>query len=114
MRERRLVAIPCTLEPGMFSSERLFKVTMANDTTYQGIAPSHFCWNEKGVLISENGPAEKESGLLAARIVEKLDGEQIAVELPDGEVIAVQDEDVRERPTVITPPKPERSPNVPV
>lgn len=112
MRQRRLVAIPCTLDPGMFSSERVFRVTMADGKTYQGIAPSHFCWNEKGVLVSENGPAQSEKGLVAARLVEILDDEQNAVELPDGEVIAVRVEHMVDRPTVITPPKPETAPNV--
>lgn len=119
LADRILVATPCKLAPGMFPGERLFTVKLANDTTHSGIAPRYFCWNKNGELVAENEPATGEiDGFLAARVVDELDGDQVAVEIPNGEVIAVDRADVRPRPTEIRPPSHpaplEDHPNVPV
>ena len=44
--------------------------------------------------------------MLAARIVDRTDDGQIIVEVPDGEVIAVDEKMVKRRPTEIKPPEP--------
>jgi len=49
---------------------------------------------------------ELEDGLVAARFVDYVDGNQWIVEVPDGEVIAVDGENVTDRPTPIVPPRP--------
>jgi hypothetical protein len=118
MSNRKLVAIPCKLAPGMFSTELVFAVTMANGETHHGIAPRHFCWNRQGRLVSENEVVHEADGLVAAKFVEDLGGGQTAIEVPDGEVIAVRDANIVPRPTQIKPPGlstlTEPEPNVPV
>ena len=104
MRNSHLVAIPCKLAPGLFSSERVFTVQLANGEPYKGIAPRHFCWNEYGQLVGENGPGQQAAGMVAAKFVEDLEGDQVAVQVPDGEVVAVVKASVRSRPTEIRPP----------
>jgi hypothetical protein len=44
--------------------------------------------------------------MVAARIVDRTDDGQILVEVPDGEVIAVDEKMVKRRPTDIRPPEP--------
>jgi hypothetical protein len=118
MSNRILVAIPCTLTPGLFASERMFAVRLANGEVYRGIAPRHFCWNKEGRLIAADEPTEGVDGFVAARIVDELDDDQLAVEVPDSKVLAVDKNQVRSRPTEIKPPIPclptEPRSNVPV
>lgn len=119
MSSRKLIAIPCKLSPGMFSSELVFTVTMADGHHYQGIAPRHFCWNSQDELVAEGEVTEEVDGKVAAKIVEEeLEGAQVAVEVPDAEVIAVPTEEILKRPTEIKPSHystpTEPSPNVPV
>jgi hypothetical protein len=113
-----LVAIPCKLYQGMFSSERVFVVPLADGKTYDGVAPRHFCWNSDGEPVGEGERTDGAPGFVAAKVVEELDGNQLAVEVPDGEVVAVDKGVVRQRPTTIHPPTPpaarECEPNVPV
>jgi hypothetical protein len=112
----RLVAIPCKLLPGLFSSERVFVVKMADEKDYTGTAPIHFCWNAEGKPLS--GPPKEEDGLVAGKGIDELDEQQVAVEVPDGEVIAVDAKSIKPRPTEIRPPSPlapsEPKPHVPV
>jgi hypothetical protein len=102
----------------MFSSERVFTIRMANGETYKGLAPRFFCWNAQGNLISEDEPTQEVDGKIAARIIDELDAGQFAVEVPDGEVIAVTKDQILPRPTVIRPPgtfaPSEPPPHVPV
>ena len=118
MTDRQLVALPCKLSAGMFSSERVFAVTMANGQVYHGIAPRHFCWNKQGHPLAEHEAAQEVDGKVAAKVVEELEAGQVAVEVPDGEVIAVPKGHVLRRPTEIRPPTipapVEPKPNVPV
>jgi hypothetical protein len=105
MAQRRLVAVECRLGPGMFSTERVFKICLANGEDYYGVAPSHYCWNAQGGLVAEGEPAEEAGGKLAARIVEADDvpEDQVALAIPDGEVVAVRGHQVGPRPTEIRP-----------
>src|SRR5262245_56100202 len=119
MRDRKLIAVPCKLSPGMFSSELVFAVTMANGEVYRGITPRHFCWNDQGRPVREEEVTAEVGGMVAAKLVDdELGGNQVAVEVPDGEVIAVKERQVRPRPTEIKPPEvsthTERARNVPV
>jgi hypothetical protein len=104
MMDRTLVALPCKLSPGAVSGERVFEVAMANSQPYVGIAPRYFCWNASGQLVGEKEPETEAPGLVAARVVDMLDGDQLAVEVPDGEVIAVKKDQIEKRPTTIVPP----------
>ncbi len=104
--ERSLIALPCKLSPGIFSGERVFEVRLANGETYTSVAPRFFCWNESGVLVGETEPEREIDGMVAARMVEELEDGQAAVEVPDGKVIAVDQAQVKRRPTPIIPPSP--------
>lgn len=103
-KDRVLVAIPCQLAPGAFSGERVFSVQLADGQTYTSLAPRQFCWNADGRLVGPHEPTDAVQGLVAARIVDWIDDRQLQAEVPDGEVIAVDAESVKPRPTPIVPP----------
>jgi hypothetical protein len=106
MSENDLIALPCTLSKGFFSSERVFEVQLANGESYMNFAPRHFCWNAAGKLLGENEALDQdEAGFVAARINYELSGDQLAVEVPDGTVLAVRKSQIRVRPTPIMPPR---------
>lgn len=102
--DRTLVAIPCNISPGAFSGERVFEVQLANGESYTSLAPRQFCWSANGKLVEEREPTTKAKGMIAARIVAEIDDTQIQIEVPDGEVIAVDRSQVKPRPTPIIPP----------
>jgi hypothetical protein len=108
MSEPYLIALPCTLSRGFFSSERVFEVELANGEFYMSISPRHFCWNAAGKLVGEKEATDQDvNGFVAARVAYQIDESQVAVEVPDGKVIAVRREQVRRRPTPIIPPRAE-------
>jgi hypothetical protein len=111
LSRRQLVALPCKLAPGAFSGERVFEVELADGTKYRSLAPRQFCW-VGGKLVGEKEPTGEAAGLIAAKVVDETSDGQVIVEVPDGEVIAVDAGTVRERPTEIRPPEPNR--HVPV
>jgi hypothetical protein len=104
MWDRQFVALECRLAPGGFSGEREFEVVLANGKPYRSLAPRQFCWNERGELVGEREPEHESPGMVAARLLDVTEDGQQIVEVPDGEVIAVDREVVRQRPTVIRPP----------
>lgn len=104
--DRRYVAVPCKLMLGGFSGERIFEVTLANGGSYRGVAPRQFCWNEQGQLLQKEEPAAESPGLIAARVIDRIEDGQVVIEVPDGENIAVDDKVVKNRPTQIRPPAP--------
>lgn len=103
--DRQLIALVCKVSPGGFSGERIFEVTLANGEPYRGLAPRQFCWNGQGVLVKENEPETEIDGLIAARLIDSIEDDQMIVEVPDGEIIAVDRDRVRKRPTSIKPPE---------
>lgn len=102
----RLVAIPCKLSSAIFPSERAFEVTLANGDIHRGITPRFFCWNATGQIVGENENGDGKEGMVAAKEIayEDLPAGIVAVEVPDGEVLAVEKEAVLPRPTKIFPP----------
>ncbi|HKI38479.1 MAG TPA: hypothetical protein VKA46_41910 [Gemmataceae bacterium] len=109
--DRRLVALDCQLAPGAFSGERIFEVELADGSKYRSLAPRQFCW-VNGKLVGVTEPATETAGLVAAKVVDQTEDGQVIVEVPDGEVIAVDAARVKDRPTEIRPPEPK--PHVPV
>jgi hypothetical protein len=106
MSKTTAVALKCNLSKGIFSTERIFEMRLANGETFTGLSPVHFCWNDKGDLLRPGeGEGEAIPGFIAARVVEELEGDQVAVEVPSGDVLAVRKAQIRERPTPITPPR---------
>jgi hypothetical protein len=102
--DKTLVALPCVLMLGAFPSERVFEVEMANGKNHSGLAPRYFCWNEHHELIGPDDSQGQANGMVAAKLIEQLEGDQFAVEVPDGEVIAVNKDQIHKRPTPIVPP----------
>src|SRR5581483_7662875 len=86
---RKFIALPCKLTRGGFSGERVFEVLLADGTSYLGVAPRQFCWNDRGQLVAENEPTAGASGMVAARVVDQTDDGQVFVEVPDGVVVVV-------------------------
>jgi hypothetical protein len=90
----------------MFSNERAFEVELADGTSYSGPAPIHFCWNEDRKPLGESEAVGKEvNGWVAARVISQLEDDQVVVEVPDGEMIAVRASKIREAPTPVVPPR---------
>jgi hypothetical protein len=108
MAKSNWVALKCKLSKGIFSSERAFVVTLANGERHSGPAPLHFCWNSKGQPLGEKEAINEEiDGWVAARQQEQpLPGDQVAVEVPDAQVLAVRRHQIRAPWTEIVPPTP--------
>ncbi len=104
MTLRNLVAVKCKLSQGLFSSERAFEIVLANREMHSGPVPLHYCWNaEKKPLLDSEATSHEIDGYIAARIVDDLGADQVAVEVPDGEVLAVRRDQTAARPTPILP-----------
>jgi hypothetical protein len=99
-----LVALPCKLSAGAFSGERVIDVKLADGRGYTSVASRHFCWDDSGRLVGEGEPSTEVDGMVAARVLEELDEDQVAVEIPDGDFIAVDRAEVQPRATPIAPP----------
>ena len=104
MAVMQLVAVPCRLFPGVFASERVFEVLLQNGERHQGIAPRFFCWNEQGQVVADGESTIDVQGMVAAKLLDRGEDGYAVVEVPDGEVIAVDMAAVRKRPTAILPP----------
>ncbi len=115
MASRKLAAVACKLYPGVFSSERTFEVRLADGEPYHGVSPRHFCWTSEGHIVAEDEDTDDVPGKVAVKLLDDIDAQQVAVEVPDGAVLAVPRGAVSDRPTEIRPPVPKESPaNVPV
>jgi hypothetical protein len=108
MPQRQFVAVRCKFSRGLFSSERAFEVMLANGERYSGPAPLHFCWNDEGKPLDKSDAIDREiDGWVAARRLKRqLPDDQVGVEVPDGEALAVRQSQVREAWTDIVPPTP--------
>ena len=109
-----LVAVKCKLHQGIFPSECYFEITLANGEMHKGIAPRHFCWNSLARIIEEEEDPNGADGYVAAKLLSSnLPQDFLAVEVPDGEVVAVRRDLVVRRPTKITPPGPQEELELP-
>lgn len=105
MARVELVALPCRLYPGAFVSERVFEVVLQNGDRHQGLTPRYFCWNEAGELVGAEEVTDGSPGFVAAKLLDRGPTDYAAVEVPDGEVLAVNKNLIRTRPTAIKPPE---------
>ena len=98
-KSNKKLALPCTIAMGAFSSERVFTITLANGDTYQSAASFLHFWDAKANRLNrtEPGAGNRINGLVAARLV-KQDGDDLAVEVPDGEVVMVSTKSAVRRP----------------
>ncbi len=100
-KPRETVFLPCKLTLSGFSSERVFRITQADDSVYVGAAPVHYCWTEDGKRLGEGEPAHEESlaGLVQGLVIAN-GGERAKVQIPDGELIQVWTSIYKRRPEV--------------
>lgn len=107
MAQSKFIAVRCRLSRGIHSTERAYAITLANGEIFSGPAPTHFCWNDQGKLIGPNEALDEVDGWVAAYpLKQQLPGDQVAVEVPWGEALAVRQSQVREAWTDIRPPAP--------
>lgn len=93
------VAVDCTLSKGLFPSERAFEITLANGEMHSGPAPVAYCYGpDRTPLKPEQALTEEIRGLVAARFMREEKPGVFAVEVPDGEVLAVKEGFVSARP----------------
>src|SRR5438034_7247352 len=101
MTPESLVAVRCRISRGGFSSERVFRVTVANGEEYIGAAPVDYFFDEsKGPLPPEQ-PRERGSsvpGFVAGRVIEREPNGICVVSVPSGEVLRVGVDEISEYP----------------
>lgn len=84
------VLLACRISPSSFSGERVFRITLVNNTEYLGVAPVDYCRRQDRSAIGSNEPAKGKriNGFVEGRVLEN-GGSEAKVALPDGEVITV-------------------------
>lgn len=82
------IALWCKIHPGCAPWERVFEVELANGSTYMGVVPRCFCWEDQG--------------LVAAHLISAIDEHQVEVQVPNNNVLAVDFSRLRPRPKDVT------------
>src|SRR5271169_4583392 len=88
-----LVALHCRISRSGFSSERVFRVTLANGAEHIGAAPADYFFGEDERPLPANQPAERMvrvPGLIAARGIERKPDGALLMSVPSGEVLLVR------------------------
>ena len=90
MSRGQTVLLACRISPSSFSGERVFRITLANNAEYIGVAPVDYCRQKDQSAIGPNEPpkGKRIDGFVEGRVLENGTGEK-KVALPDGEVITV-------------------------
>jgi hypothetical protein len=102
MSHSRLIAVPCRISPGVVSDERAFEIRLEDGTSYAGVAPSYYFWNEHGERLTDDEPSgdAELSGQIAGRVIDRQNGTAF-VSIPDGSVIQVTSGSIAHRPTEV-------------
>jgi hypothetical protein len=100
MRDTRFKALKCDISRGGFSDERVFRISIG-DHEYTGVASRQYFWTEAGEDLQEGEPPAGQviAGLIATKIIEVQDDNRVLVSVPDGEVITVPVDALRDRPS---------------
>src|SRR5262245_16095940 len=98
MATGQFVAVRCKFSKGLFYCGRAVEVTLADGNTHSGPAPLHYCLNDAGQPLNRGEAIDEEiDGWVAARRLDRpLQGDQVGVEVPDGEAIAVRKSQLRD------------------
>jgi hypothetical protein len=93
-------ALRCKISRGAFSSQRVFKLQLANGDEYVGIGPSHYFYNDKLQRLPKNEPAEEVSidGFVAARILSEDDQPKVLINIPSGDFITILQSELENLP----------------
>jgi hypothetical protein len=105
MANNKLIALPCTLSRSGFTDERVFWVKMADESSYAGACPRQYCFAPKGRPIKEDEPERHKSmeGLVLARHVRTEAEDKALVSVPDGGVLLVRADQIRDAPRELSP-----------
>jgi hypothetical protein len=109
MAKPELIALLCTISRGGFTDERIFRVKLADDGTHVGACPRQYCYKRSGRLLKEDEPSERGKtieGLVLARYVREAKEGVALVSVPDGAVVSVRPEQIREAPKEFSPDVP--------
>ncbi len=94
------IALRCRISPGGFSGERIADVPLGEGGNRRVLAPRQYCWAPDGRPLRPEEPAPHTAmdGLIAARLLETIQGERAIVTTPDGEVFVVSKSIISPRP----------------
>lgn len=93
-----LKTLHCTLAPGGFTNERVFRVKLSTGSEHVGAISSIHCWTKTGDVRGPSIAAEQSiEGRIAARVLLK-SSDTVHVSVPDGEVIEVPADQLTEYP----------------
>jgi hypothetical protein len=101
MHRNSLVALRCRITRGGFSSERVFRLTLADGAEHVGAAPVDYFFTEAKAPLPKDQPAERATsipGYLAARVLSNGPQEAFLVSLPSGDVLRVNASEVSSYP----------------
>lgn len=96
MEKSQTVLLPCHLTRSGFSGERVFRLTLADQSEYVGVAPIDYCRHQDRSPLGPDDPAKGGSieGFVEGQVL--ANGGQLAhVVVPDGEVIQVSIQQIR-------------------
>jgi hypothetical protein len=97
MRNGQMVLVACSIEAGAFSGERVIRLKLADSgREFTGIVPVHYCRQSETTKLGANQPAPGSppiEGFVEAYLVNN-SGEQATVELPSGDVVRVNVQEV--------------------
>jgi hypothetical protein len=90
MNQGQIVLLACEISPSGFSGERVFRIALAKNTEYVGVAPVDYCRRQDKAPVGSNEPSKGEriKGFVEGRVIENR-GREAKVALPDGEAIIV-------------------------
>ncbi len=97
MTPQPFVALRCRISRSGFSSERVFRVTLASGAEYIGAAPADYFFAEDQHPLPANQPAQRlvrVPGFLTARVLERKSDGALLLSVPSGEVLLVRPDEV--------------------
>jgi hypothetical protein len=97
-----MVAVRCAISRGGFSSERVFRVRLADGGEYVGVGPVPYFFTDQKEPLSADQPAqrgERIPGHVAAYILGNGTQEALTVYVPSGDVLVVKAAEVSNYPS---------------
>lgn len=61
------LALRCTLRAGVFSGEKVYRLTLADGTVWESLAPRPHCWHPDWRPIADHEPTEEIDALVECR-----------------------------------------------
>jgi len=95
-----LILVRCLISRGGFSSEKVFRVKLADGTEHIGAAPARYYFTVAGQPMAPDQPPQRldqVEGFLTGRIIAE-EGDDILVSVPLGEVLRVKKTQATEFP----------------